>query len=186
MIPSSLLRVLRADDTSIWFLGYSLSLWNQRVILRRLWQEKIKESGKPWWAIQEEPNPLDTRIWKRYLVKVLQHPDFRLEDYISEIDTRLHANLQQISTVSTAASLASTSREGIFISYSHTEKKMAGADQGGFGTRDPLRTIEFVGRHADQAGFKMERGNQGCPGRCKGGVVTRQQSFPRLRIHCQF
>ncbi len=123
MIPSSLLRVLRADDTSIWFLGYSLSLWNQRVILRRLWQEKIKESGKPWWAIQEEPNPLDTRIWKRYLVKVLQHPDFRLEDYISKIETSLHANLQQISAISTAASLASTSREGIFISYSHTDKK---------------------------------------------------------------
>lgn len=123
LIPSSLLRVLRANDTNIWFLGYSLSLWNQRVILRRLWQEKIKESGKPWWAIQGDPDPLDTRIWKRYLVKVLQHPDFRLQDYIAEIDTRLRASLPQGAAAIAATPIASSARDGIFISYSHDDKK---------------------------------------------------------------
>lgn len=123
LIPSSLLRVLRANDTNLWFLGYSLSLWNQRVIIRRLWQEKIKESGKPWWAIQGLPNPSDTRIWRGYLVKVLQHTDFRMEDYISEVDARLRASLPESSAEAMSNPISSTSREGIFISYSHEDTK---------------------------------------------------------------
>jgi hypothetical protein len=123
LVPTTLLEVLRADDTNLWFLGYSLSLWNQRVILRRLWQEKLGLSGKPWWAIQAHPEQLDLKIWKRYSVQAPLWPDLRLEDYIAELNERLLA-VPKLASVS--ASLVSDvhdkPREGIFISYSHKDK----------------------------------------------------------------
>lgn len=122
LIPSSLLRVLRADDTNLWFLGYSLSLWNQRVILRRLWQEMLDLSGKPWWAIQAHPEPLDLKIWKRYSVQVPQWPDLRLENYMAELEARLHS-APMIAPIMPSTSRVHSAREGVFISYSHLDKK---------------------------------------------------------------
>jgi hypothetical protein len=124
LIPSSLLRILRADDTTIWFLGYGLSLWNQRVILRRLWQEKLDLSGKPWWAIQAHPDPLDLRIWQRYSVQTLQRPPTGLEDYIADVVHRLQAApILAPATAAEPGGPTTTSREGIFFSYSHDDKK---------------------------------------------------------------
>jgi hypothetical protein len=122
LIPSSLLRILRADNTTMWFLGYGLSLWNQRVILRRLWQEKLETSDKPWWAIQAHPDPMDVRIWDRYSVQTLQRPPVSLENYISNVEDRLQAT----PTLAPAKSADSTSqasliRDKVFFSYSHKD-----------------------------------------------------------------
>jgi hypothetical protein len=122
LIPSSLLRILRADDTNIWFLGYGLSLWNQRVILRRLWQEKLDLSGKPWWAIQAHPDPLDLRIWERYSVQAPQRAGLRLEDYIADLDDRLRAT-PMLAPVTPVGSSGTTARENVFFSYSHQDRK---------------------------------------------------------------
>lgn len=122
LIPTSLLHILRANDTSIWFLGYGLSLWNQRVILRRLWQEKLDLSGKPWWAIQTRPDQLDLRIWERYSVQVVRRPDLTLESYITDVDARLKAMPMQASVVSPGA-VGGLAREHVFFSYSHEDKK---------------------------------------------------------------
>ncbi|MEB3318024.1 MAG: toll/interleukin-1 receptor domain-containing protein [Cyanobacteriota bacterium] len=124
LIPSSLLRILRADDTCLWFLGYSLGLWNQRVILRRLWQKKIKESGKTWWAIKTHPDQLEQRIWKRYMVRMLPNRDLQLEDYIADIDQSLRATptLAPVATA-TSGNAGAPARSGIFFSYSHEDKK---------------------------------------------------------------
>jgi hypothetical protein len=123
LIPSSLLRILRADNTTMWFLGYALSLWNQRVILRRLWQEKLETSEKPWWAIQAHPDPMDLQIWDRYSVQTLQRPPLCLEDYIGNVEDRLQAT----PTLAPAKSNESTSqatltRDKVFFSYSHEDQ----------------------------------------------------------------
>jgi len=122
LVPTPLLKILLANDTSILFLGYGLSLWNQRVILRRLWQDKLDLSGKPWWAIQSHSDQLDLRIWERYSVQVVRPPGLSLETYIADIDARLQAMPLQSSLASTGAA-GSTSREHVFFSYSHEDKK---------------------------------------------------------------
>jgi hypothetical protein len=122
LIPSLLLRILRADDTCLWFLGYSLSLWNQRVILRRLWQEKIKESGKSWWAIKTHPDQLEQRTWKRYMVRMLPNLDLQLDDYIADIDQALRAT-PVLAPVAAAATVGAPARSSVFFSYSHEDKK---------------------------------------------------------------
>jgi hypothetical protein len=122
LIPSSLLRILRAEDTNLWFLGYALSLWNQRVILRRLWQEKLDLSGKPWWAIQAQPDSLDLRIWERYAVKTPHRPDLRLEDYIADLSARLQA-APMLAPLAPADAADATVRETVFFSYSHEDQK---------------------------------------------------------------
>jgi len=123
LIPSSLLRILRADNTTMWFLGYGLSLWNQRVILRRLWQEKLETTEKPWWAIQAHPDPMDLRIWDRYSVQTLQRPPMCLEDYISSVEERLQASpILTPAKSSDSTSQVSLIRDKVFFSYSHKDQ----------------------------------------------------------------
>ena len=141
LIPAPLLSRLRDTSTTLWFIGYSPSLWNQRVILRRLWQDRLSISGKPWWAIQGHPDPLDLRIWKSYFIKTPKASNLSLEEYIAKVDQQLHATLNSLlpkcepypvgSTLSNSLPINGTSlddsahakRTGIFISYSHHDKK---------------------------------------------------------------
>lgn len=118
LIPSSLLKIL--DENKLLFLGYNLSVWNQRVILRRLWQEKLNVRGKSWWAIQGQPDALDLRMWKRYEVKVLQRPDWNLEDYIAAINKGLQA-IPTLAPVTQATAITAPKRNKIFFSYSHAD-----------------------------------------------------------------
>ncbi|MFN9942227.1 MAG: SIR2 family protein, partial [bacterium] len=112
LVPTSLLQIL--DDSMLLFLGYNLAVWNQRVILRRLWQKKLL-SEKSWLAIQATPDALDSRMWKRYSVKVLQRPDFQLEDYIAAIQNRLQA-MPDLSSVIASSSGESSKRNKVFFS----------------------------------------------------------------------
>lgn len=124
LIPSSLLPILHADATTVWFLGYGLNLWNQRVILRRLWQGMLDRSGKPWWAIQAHPDPLDLQIWHRYSVQTLQRPPTHLEAYISDVEARLDDSPTVHSAMATTTTnRAGFRREKVFFSYSHEDQK---------------------------------------------------------------
>lgn len=120
LVPSSLLQILA--DSMLLFLGYNLSVWNQRVILRRLWQKKLDLSDKSWLAIQGAPDALDSRMWKRYSVKVLQRPDFRLEDYIAAIQERLQA-MPALAPAMASSSAGPSVRSKVFFSYSHADKQ---------------------------------------------------------------
>jgi hypothetical protein len=124
LIPSSLLPVLHSDATTVWFLGYGLSLWNQRVILRRLWQGMLVRGNKPWWAIQANPEPLDLQLWHRYIVQTLQHPPAHLEEYVANVQARLEdvPTLPSVTTPGTS-SKPTARRDKVFFSYSHEDEK---------------------------------------------------------------
>ena len=95
VLPKSLLSKLM--DSHLLFLGYSLSDWNLRVILRRIWSEQDFNSTS--WAIQRKSREtdqqfeIDRRIWSNRGVNIL---DVSLDDYVAEIQKRI-ANLKPVS-----------------------------------------------------------------------------------------
>jgi hypothetical protein len=68
------------------FLGYSLSDWNLRVILHRIWGEQTL-SWKSW-AVQLAPPEIDQKFWGERGVEIL---DMRLEEYVVALRERLCA-----------------------------------------------------------------------------------------------
>lgn len=82
LIPVTLAAELRRSH--FLFLGYSLSDWNLRVILQRIWGEQ-KLSYKSW-AIQLAPSLLEKRLWEKRDVEILDVP---LEEYMGELRRRL-------------------------------------------------------------------------------------------------
>lgn len=119
-MPSSLLQIL--DESMLLFLGYNLSVWNQRVILRRLWQKKLDLADKSWLAIQGRQDALDLRMWNRYSVKVLQRQGFKLEDCIAAIEARLKDAPAKSAMIASGSSNRA-SRTQVFISYSHRDQQ---------------------------------------------------------------
>ncbi len=120
ILPGSILSKLCHDSSTILFLGYSPCYWNLRVILRRIWSEKISSTDKNWWAIQANFKVLERQIWKQYSVQIPPPEDSRpLEDYISELDNRL----QQLPTKGGTSPIPSFKplRNRVFISYSHKD-----------------------------------------------------------------
>jgi hypothetical protein len=69
-------------ERSFLFLGYSLNDWNLRVLLKNIrrrltpWERGALESeeGRPSWAIQYRPSPLDLTLWKRRNVEIYDLP----------------------------------------------------------------------------------------------------------------
>jgi hypothetical protein len=55
------------------FLGYALRAWSARVLLRRIWPgTQLSEDS---WAIEDEPDDLEKRIWTKFGVELLDaHP----------------------------------------------------------------------------------------------------------------
>jgi hypothetical protein len=82
VVPSSLLSKLK--ESHLLFLGYSLSDWNLRVILYRIWSEQAIDYKS--WAIQLNPQPIDQQFWSKRNVDIL---DIQLEKFISELETRI-------------------------------------------------------------------------------------------------
>jgi hypothetical protein len=78
LIPITLLDKLR--DSSILFLGYSLSDWNLRAILRRIWGEQ--ELSYTSWAVQYDPDPIETKFWESRKVDIISIP---MKEYVSEL-----------------------------------------------------------------------------------------------------
>lgn len=66
------------------FLGYSLSDWNMRSFLRRIW----KDSALTWnsWAIEIKEKPIDQEFWSKRNVKFITAG---LEDYFADLDELL-------------------------------------------------------------------------------------------------
>jgi SIR2-like domain len=61
LVPAKLAATLRRSH--FLFLGYSLSDWNPRVILHRIWgDQKLTYNS---WAIQLEPKELDQKFWQK-------------------------------------------------------------------------------------------------------------------------
>jgi hypothetical protein len=84
LMPVTLLARMRRSH--FLFLGYSLSDWNLRVILHRIWGER-KLSWQSW-AIRRHPAPIEEQFWDRRGVDIIK---VRLEDYVGELSERLQA-----------------------------------------------------------------------------------------------
>jgi hypothetical protein len=84
LIPVTLAAKLRRSH--FLFLGYSLSDWNLRVIIHRIWGEQPLTYNS--WAIQLNPDLLEQRFWEKRgeSIEIL---NVRLEDYISELISRI-------------------------------------------------------------------------------------------------
>jgi hypothetical protein len=88
LVPIALWQ--RLTSSSLLFLGYSLSDWNLRVILNRIWGTR-KLVGNSW-AVQREPDDpnvskIEQTLWdKRASVELVY---CELEEYTRELDARL-------------------------------------------------------------------------------------------------
>jgi hypothetical protein len=84
VVPSSLLSKLK--ESHLLFLGYSLSDWNLRVILYRIWSEQAIDYKS--WAIQVNPQHIDQQFWSKRNVDIL---DLHLDIFVAELESRIAA-----------------------------------------------------------------------------------------------
>ncbi len=82
MLVADILNKLQ--NNHIWFLGYGLSNWDERVPLHRIWNGK--KHRRQWWAVQSNPKALDISLWQKNDVKLITMP---LEHYIKKLDQLL-------------------------------------------------------------------------------------------------
>jgi hypothetical protein len=88
LIPIALWQ--RMTNSSLLFLGYSLSDWNLRVILNRIWGER-RLGGKSW-AVQREPSDPRASKIERTLWKARPNVDLvfcDLREYVQRLDASL-------------------------------------------------------------------------------------------------
>lgn len=81
LIPAEILSKL--SISSILFLGYSLSDWNLRVLLQRIWLER--ELTANCWAVNPFADYLEQEIWRKRGVEILK---LKLEDYFAQLTQR--------------------------------------------------------------------------------------------------
>lgn len=84
MLPVTIIEKLKTCH--LLFLGYSLSDWNLRVILQRIWSEQAFDFKS--WAVQLKPLPIDQKFWSKRNVDIL---DVKLEDYVKGLETRFQS-----------------------------------------------------------------------------------------------
>jgi hypothetical protein len=84
LLPPEILVRLR--KSCFLFLGYSMSDWNLRVILHRIWGEQPLSYRS--WAIRNDVDAVEGALWGARNVAVLDLP---LEDYMTELEQRLTA-----------------------------------------------------------------------------------------------
>ena len=84
LLPAELL--VRLTRSRFLFLGYSMQDWNLRVILHRIWGQQALAYKS--WAIQKDPSEIEQELWRVRGVDVLDIP---LEDYVTELESRLQA-----------------------------------------------------------------------------------------------
>ncbi len=92
-IPFKLLDQLQSQDNQMWFLGYSPSYWNLRVIFHRIWSGlPDSRDREAWWAIQENLPQVDHDFWKNYYDALpINVPS--LEDYIAGLNQAIESRL---------------------------------------------------------------------------------------------
>lgn len=87
LVPATLKE--KFSQSSFLFLGYSLRDWNLRVFLHRIqMQQQQNFNFYKSWAIQKNPAELEQKSWKARRVEIF---DASLNDYISELDTRVQS-----------------------------------------------------------------------------------------------
>jgi len=82
VLPSTIVAKLK--ESHLLFLGYSLSDWNLRVILYRIWSALTFDYKS--WAIQVNPQRLDQQFWSKRDVDIL---NIYLEEYVSALQSRI-------------------------------------------------------------------------------------------------
>lgn len=90
----------RLISSHLWFLGYSLSHWNLRIIPRKIRLDgsfafkNSNDNYDNWWAIQEKPELLDEELWKNNGVNLFSTVDSQnnissLEQYIVDLAAQI-------------------------------------------------------------------------------------------------
>ncbi len=82
VLPATVGKKLKLSH--LLFLGYSLSDWNLRVILYRIWS-KLQFRYKSW-AIQVNPQKIDQEFWAKRNVDI---HDMGLEEYVKALQARI-------------------------------------------------------------------------------------------------
>jgi hypothetical protein len=77
-VPVMLAKTLRT--TSFLFLGYSLSDWNMRAFMHRIWEQR--NVGRRSWSIQLGASELERTFWNSREIKIY---NVSLIDYVDEI-----------------------------------------------------------------------------------------------------
>ena len=74
----------KLQQSQFLFLGYSLSDWNLRAILHRIWRDR-KRSARSW-AVQLNPEDIDQKFWSRRDVDII---NIDLKHYIDALEERV-------------------------------------------------------------------------------------------------
>jgi hypothetical protein len=80
IVPARLMAVM--NESHFLFLGYSLSDWNLRVILQRIWGQQPMEDKFTSWAIRKDPSRLEDRLWRKRNIEIL---DVDLAEYVEAL-----------------------------------------------------------------------------------------------------
>ena len=85
-------------DGRLWFLGYNLSYWYLRFIIRQIIEEK--QSNKPnWLAVQEKSDILNKYLWKKNGVILVDGQQIgSWEEYSKKLEELLNVELEKLST----------------------------------------------------------------------------------------
>ncbi len=83
IVPQELLGKL--NYSHFLFLGYTMSDWNLRVFLRRIFGQRLPNNS---WAIEPHPGELDSQFWKRIGVDPC---DASLDEYVAELGRHIGA-----------------------------------------------------------------------------------------------
>ena len=78
-VPLMLAKTLRT--TSFLFLGYSLSDWNMRAFMHRIWNQRNVQRMS--WSIQFDASDLEKTFWANREVEI---HNISLVDYIGELE----------------------------------------------------------------------------------------------------
>jgi hypothetical protein len=84
IVPQQLLGKL--NYSHFLFLGYTMSDWNLRVFLRRIFGQRLPNNS---WAIERNAGKLDGQFWIRMGVEPF---DASLHEYVAELERRLAAS----------------------------------------------------------------------------------------------
>jgi hypothetical protein len=79
VLPVALAAALQRSH--LLFLGYTMSDWNLRVVLNRLWGNRALDYRS--WAVQPEPRALEREFWRRRDVDVLEFP---LDEFVAALE----------------------------------------------------------------------------------------------------
>lgn len=97
----------KLTQSSLWFLGYSLSYWNLRGIVRQIGYNKPTEDStkgkQEWYSVQEKTDTLDENLWlqpelRENRKRVQFYGDKKipsLEKYIKKIDNQVRINYKK-------------------------------------------------------------------------------------------